>query len=175
VSFAVRLALGVPVGTSAGSSPQSSEVALGLPLGIDVGYRFLRHFYVGAYGSWAFDLVLNSCPNTCYDARFGLGAEIHGRFRRSDPWFGVGAGYEILHGGGGGTTITFRGWELANFQAGVSFRSEEQMFRAGPFLGLALGEYDHVRETNGTFGASGRPIVSLHGWVMLGARGEFDL
>jgi hypothetical protein len=172
----MRLAFGAPLGNSVSNTPAGTDALVGFPIWVDVGYRFLRHYYVGGFVEWAILLVPNTCPNTCYDTRFGIEAEYHGESARSDPWFGVGAGYEIFHAGGNGDTLVYRGWELLNLEGGIDFFGDRKAFGVGPFMAVSFGQYDHVHTTAGNTGGSADvQNIALHEWVILGARGQYNL
>ncbi len=180
-TLGARLALSLPLGNAADTvsgapDPQSSEVLFAAPIGIDAGYRFARHHYVGAFGQFAPALVPSGCPTAfCFDERLGLDYQYHGRGAKNDPWVGAGLGYEILHGGGGSTTVIYRGWELLHLQGGLDFYTGRRA-ELGPFAMLSFGKYTTVRD----IGPQGDVTADIsqkafHAWLQFGVQGELDL
>jgi len=181
LTLGARLSLALPLGTTAGtvgggSDPQSETVTFAFPLWLEAGYRFARHYFIGGYGVFGLATVPNTCPTAiCYDLRFGIDAQYHGRGVKTDPWVGVGFGYEFLHAGTQNTTMAFRGWELFNLQGGIDWHAAKA-FDLGPFMAVSFGEYTSVREISGGVDTSSSiSNKALHEWVELGIRGEYDL
>lgn len=114
---------------------------------------------------------------SCSAADVRLGLNVHYHFSPGesfDPWVGVGAGYEwlVLDESAGAISVseTARGFEFANFQLGGDF-SVAPSFGIGPFFAFTLAEYSHL---GGTIEAD-LATKSIHGWVMGGVRGVFDI
>jgi hypothetical protein len=186
LALGLRLGFALPVGTAAGAAQkgapgvsQSSTVGIMLPLWLDAGYRFNQRWYAGAYFQMGYASSGGSCGSGCsgYDVRFGLGAEYHAApTTRSDGWFGMGAGYEILHQSQTNVTTAYRGAELAALMAGLDVRVGQGSMRLGPFGGVALGVYDHLRELSSNSDVAIEiPNVGVHGWIFAGVRGRYDL
>ncbi|HEY3821934.1 MAG TPA: autotransporter outer membrane beta-barrel domain-containing protein [Polyangiaceae bacterium] len=202
--FGARLAYGVPLGSAEGGNGNDLDHTISnqiIPLWINAGVRFLSHWYAGAYFSFGlaslsnqFGGATNLCNETgvgcsSNDTRLGIEAAYHvlpDGF--VDPWFGLGFGYEWLsatvtgpltNGTGTGTlSYGVDGWELLNLMGGVDFRLLNGALGVGPFVSLALAQYDHQSVPNGTNGGTtGSSITSqaLHEWFLIGAKGSYDL
>ncbi|HEY5243717.1 MAG TPA: hypothetical protein VIJ22_19685 [Polyangiaceae bacterium] len=202
--FGARLAYGVPLGSLAGGNGNDLDHTVSnmiVPLWLNAGVRFLSHWYAGAYFSFGLTSISNQFSNgLCTENGVGcssndtrLGVEVAYHVLPDgfvDPWFGVGFGYEWLsatvtgpltNGNGTGTISSgVDGWELINLMGGVDFRLLNGALGLGPFLSLAMAQYDHqsvpiVGNTNG--GTSGAPLTSqaLHEWFLIGAKGSYDL
>ena len=101
-----------------------------------------------------------------------------------NPWFGLGIGYEILSlsaegDTGVGTTyssaLSFSGLEFANLQGGADFRLAPNI-GVGPFLSFSLGQYSSCSsEVDGSDLDCEVEDSTMHEWIVLGARGTFDL
>jgi len=136
----------------------------------------VRHFFVGGYGVFALATVPNSCPTAiCYDFRFGAEAQYHGRGVKTDPWAGLGFGYEFLHAGTQNLTTSYRGWEILNLQGGIDWYVGRAL-DLGPFMVVSFGEYTSVRQIgNGQDISASLANKAILEWVELGLRGEYDL
>ncbi len=202
--FGARLAFGLPLGSAIGGNGNdlnhftSNQFA---PLWLDAGVRLASHWYVGTYLSFGLASISNQvaqgqCNQPGFgcsgnDTRFGIDAAYHvlpDGF--VDPWFGVGFGYEwfsftetadAAHSGAGMPVTQSSGvdgWELLNLQGGVDFRLLNGALGIGPFLTLALTQYDHQStptDSNGGTTGSSIQTQALHEWVLFGARGTYDL
>jgi hypothetical protein len=98
-----------------------------------------------------------------------------------DPWFGVAAGWEILHGStssaAASTSSSLSGFELLTLQGGADFALANAI-AAGPFVSLSFGEYLNAS----TSGVPGVPDSSssitnkaLHEWLTFGVRGTYGI
>jgi hypothetical protein len=196
--FGARLAYGVPLGSLTGGNGNNLDHTVSdmiVPLWLNAGVRFLSHWYF-SFGltSISNQFQNNLCNETgvgcsSNDTRLGVEAAYHvlpDGF--VDPWFGLGFGYEWLSatvtgpltsGAGTGTLSSgVDGWELINLMGGVDFRLLNGALGIGPFVSLALAQYDHQSSPNGTNGGTtGASITSqaLHEWFLIGAKGSYDL
>jgi hypothetical protein len=206
--FGLRLAYGLPLGNADGLTGDSLDHFVSnqiMPLWINAGLRFLSHWYAGAYFSFGiasladqFAVPTGGTKSVCSetgvgcsanDTRLGIEAAYHvlpDGF--VDPWFGLGFGYEWLSAtvtgplttgtGTGKLSYGVDGWELINFMGGVDFRLLNGALGLGPFVSLALTQYDHQSAPSGTAGGTtGSSITSqsLHEWFFIGAKGSYDL
>jgi hypothetical protein len=200
--FGARLAFGLPLGSVGGGNGNDLDHTASnmiVPLWLNAGIRFLSHWYAGAYFSFGIASISNQFQNnvcnetgvgcSSNDTRLGVEAAYHvlpDGF--VDPWFGLGFGYEWLSltetgpltNGTGNGTVSYgvAGWEFINLMGGVDFRLLNGALGVGPFLSLAISQYDHASspsDTNG--GTTGSSITSqaLHEWFLLGAKGSYDL
>jgi hypothetical protein len=205
--FGLRLAYGLPLGNADGLSGDSLDHFVSnqiMPLWINAGLRFLSHWYAGATFSFGiaslasqFDTPAGSSSSVCSetgvgcsanDTRLGIEAAYHvlpDGF--VDPWFGLGFGYEWLSatitgptatGATGKESLGVDGWEFINLMGGVDFRLLNNALGVGPFVSLALSQYDHSSiPTDTAGGTTGKSITSqsLHEWFFIGAKGSYDL
>jgi len=153
-----------------------------IPFWADLGYRIYPNWYVGAFFQFGIARGMEGCKGytapqqipKCSgdDLRFGLNVHYHvAPDRGLDPWIGIGAGYEITHWKMTFPSDTFSGEfsgvEFVNLQLGVDYRVW-RAFAVGPFLTFTLAQYSNqFAEFIGYHG--------LHGWLILGVRGVFNL
>ena len=110
------------------------------------------------------------------DLRLGLNVHYHFSPGESfDPWVGLGAGYEWLaldeSAGAISVSETATGFEFGNLPARRRFLrrpATSPSDRSSPFT---LAQYSHL---SGPIDADLAP-KSIHGWVMGGVRGVFDI
>jgi hypothetical protein len=169
VELGLRMGLALPGGDAAPRTSLSDLVTNHIPLWIDLGYRFNDRVAFGVYGQYG---VLNpKCTGSCsgYDARFGLQLHAHLQPRAAtDPWVGVGAGYEIMEiDPRGEAAYVLEGFELLNLQMGIDWRAS-QSFTLGPFLSVTASEFSKVSHQGGTKDVGDD---QMHEWVTLGLRG----
>jgi len=195
----VRVGYGVPLGTAFSvrdattgilqDAKLSDEIKGMIPLSIDIGYRFDPNWYLGGFFQYGIGFIPNNsgCSNgiscSTSDLRFGLTVRYH--FLPSqmfDPWFGIGAGYEILHESASGTLFgvpfdvsgSVSGFEFGHAQAGVDI-ALSSMFSIGPFAEFTIGQYS---SSSGSASAGGQQASSstsidnktLHEWLIFGLR-----
>jgi hypothetical protein len=189
IELGLRIGFGYPVGNEgavAGSNNTSlhDDISGMIPIWIDAGFRANPNVYVGVFFQYAFAFVNNNQNPDCAqsgvscsakDLRLGLDAHYHFSPGESlDPWVGVGAGYEWLaldeSSGALSVSETASGFEFVNLQLGGDF-SVAPNFGVGPFFAFTLAEYSHVGGTIDTDLAT----KSIHGWMMGGVRGVFDI
>jgi hypothetical protein len=164
-----------------------------LPIWFDLGYRFSPHVYLGLFyqyaptfppsGNCAVNTIPSNGPTTCdgFDQRFGLDLHYHIRPKELiDPWIGLGLGYEMTQlnhaQGGGSDTGSFQAWgPQADLQLGLDLRFADKI-PFGPFVDLSVSEFG--TENNYDPNGRGTPVAfdqTLHGWVTLGVRAQFNL
>jgi hypothetical protein len=190
----LRFGYALPLGNVSGSDKLSDAVSGEVPIWFEVGYRFSPAFMFGTFFQYAFTQLKAGvgCPinATCsgHDTKFGIQGQYH--FlpeQRTDPWLGVGIGYETFsesidenlpalneHIDG-----NFSGVQFLNLQAGVDFRVAS-LFSLGPFLDYSLGEYS-TASGNATIDGNSQTLDSdindtaLHEWFTFGLRGTFGV
>jgi len=203
-SLAARVGYGFPMGNVASDSTATlaltDDFSGEVPLWLDVGYRFGRSFFVGAYFQYSFAFVKSSTafvasqvgqavcelPGvSCSGSDVRLGAELHYIFSPEasfQPWAGIGFGYEWTNlsasAPGVEATLQYRGFEFLNLQVGGDFKVSDA-FALGPFVAFSLGQYDTI-----VLSATGQPSQSLdipsnakstHEWLQVGVKGTFNL
>jgi hypothetical protein len=160
----------------------------GIPIWLELGVRASPKFMLGIFGQYAFGFNGNFCDRfgaSCSVRDIRAGVQFHYHFtpeRKSDPWLGLGTGYEWLtldvSSSNEDASLTMSGFEYLNVQFGIDFKLD-QALRAGvgPFMSFSLGEYSKI-SCNGD-GAAECPSsieeTSMHNWLLLGARGSFVL
>jgi len=185
VELGLRTGVSIPFGkivaTSGGDAALNDSVSAGIPVQADLGYRFNPYFYAGVYGGYS-SLFPKGCPNgaDCSAHTFRIGGNV--QFHPAgdvptDPWFGIGFGYEWLKlsqsGVGTNQNLDVNGFEFANLQGGVDFALEPTV-KLGPFLTFSLAEYRYG-STSGSFGSGSGELSGkkVHEWLMIGIRAAF--
>jgi hypothetical protein len=182
LELAARIGLGLPLGNVDGEygDTLNQTVSLTFPVWLEAGIRFRKNWQVGVYlvvapgtpgGGLSANGPCSSFAGGCsvLDTQLGLFAHYHVLPDKPfDPWLGLGGGYEILSvlatGGGPSTS----GWTALLADAGLDIKTAVEHVTVGPFVTVSLGQYD-------SFPNIPTPITTIHGWVMLGARGAFDI
>ncbi len=150
-----------------------------IPLTADLGWRFTPNVYAGLTVSYSLGLTKN-CPSTfnCSGHDVGLGFDLRYHVlpdQPTDPWMGIGAGYEWLtlsaSQGTSSATVTAHGFEFVHVQAGVDL-SPSPRLRWGPFVQFGLGQY---RTTSGSASPGGNFSAdiankALHEFLTFGLR-----
>ena len=195
-TLALRLGYGIPFGdTSADASgaatPLGDQLQGEIPIWIDVGYRFARSWFVGAYLQLGIGIVntdkaasggCNLPGVSCKGSDVRLGVEGTYGFspgQSFNPWIGLGTGYEWVNlqaeSSTGNGEFTFKGWEWFTLQVGGDF-SLSRVFALGPYASFGLGQYSSANVTFGSTTVSGDvPNKKAHAWLQLGAKGTFNL
>ena len=181
-------------GGSDGSDNLNRFVAAQVPFWLDVGYRFADRIFVGAYVQLGLGINGQSLKDSCSgvprahcsteDFRLGMQSHVHLLPEETlDPWIGYGFGYERMSSsitqGSAESSMTFQGYELANFQAGLDVLIAGSI-RVGPFISFSLGQYSRaVIDCLGSGCSSSYPTTlkvtdkALHEWLLIGVRGGF--
>ena len=193
VHLGLRLGYGIPLGNAAGASdvPGDQDAKLSdtysgmIPIWLDLGYFVTPNIMLGLYGHYGIGLIADGeegCPEgaDCSGSviRFGVQGQYHlSRGQSLDPWFGLGVGYELasakFSGGGQDLTVTVKGFEFANLQAGVDFKVADNV-AVGPFVSFSLGQYSSQSVDPEIPGLSDDiPNKAIHEWLTLGVKGSF--
>jgi opacity protein-like surface antigen len=189
LELGLRIGFGYPVGSEgavAGASNNSlhDDISGMIPVWIDAGWRANPNVYVGLFFQYGFAFVNNDqnpdCAQSgvsCSAKDLRLGVNVHYHFSPGesfDPWVGVGAGYEWLALDVSAGTLTASetagGFEFGNLQLGGDFAVAPNL-GIGPFFAITLAEYNHLSGNTDADLAT----KSIHGWVMGGVRGVFDI
>ncbi len=185
----LRIGFGIPLGsvldasgsTFTGSTNMSDYSSFTIPVIVDVGVRLSGTVFLGAYFSYGFagstDAATCGTGFNCSPSTLRFGGEVHWHPLGStgtDPWIGVGSGYEKLSIGVSGDatgTLAFSGWEFANLQLGIDFPLGG-FFRVGPWVSFSIGQYGSLTATGGNGGFTGGDInkKAMHEWLMGGIR-----
>ncbi|CAN5924320.1 hypothetical protein BH11MYX4_BH11MYX4_52470 [soil metagenome] len=180
IRVGVRTGFALPAGQAFNGSGALSDTIQGyVPLRLDLGVRIARHFYVGALVQRA-AIVPDACSGelscTGSNTRFGVLVGLHLRPAAfADPWVAVGLGYEVLSVSR--TTATTRldldakGLELVDVELGLDLRPFAGL-RVGPAVSTSIGRYTSI-SLNGRSTSDFNTV--MHGWVLFGLRGAWDL
>jgi hypothetical protein len=166
-------------------SPNGNGVSLSdlisrqIPLAVGLGYRTGSIFSIGAALQYA-PLMTKNCKagSSCSASnfRFGLEGRLHSAAEEPfDPWFSFGVGYEVLSLSESGTAsvdTTFDGFDF-DFQLGGDIRMGK-VFSVGPFIGLRVGNYRSVSDTDASAYISDANQTT-HAWLTFGLRGSYLL
>jgi hypothetical protein len=189
-----RIGYGFPFGDLQ-AEPADSGAALKhtvrgvAPLWLDLGYRLIPELMLGAYLQTGFGFLGHELADACdasdadcsiFDLRLGIQLQYHPLpDEQLDPWVGAGFGYEWLtqsrRDAAADVTITHRGWEFLNLQAGLDF-SPRAGVGVGPFASWSFARFDTT-----TISSSNDAISldidepALHHWLVVGVRGTFVL
>ena len=195
-SIGARVGYALPMGSIAkdaslqGATDLAKTAAGMLPLWADMGYRIDRHWYVGGYFqlgivSTAGDLCKrvgggNPCTSSGTDLRFG--GLVRYTFKpdaKLSPWVGASSGYEIVDVGvtvgQSNADFSAKGWEFIGLHFGADFHPAPNV-SMGPLVMASFGQYasQSWSQPNAS-GSSDFTNTSLHQWVFLGFRGQYDL
>jgi hypothetical protein len=155
------------------------KVIPSLTLGVYVG------FGAGSVGAEMASVVGVDCDGgvscSVLDLRIGLqGAYNFNPAGKTQPWAGVGFGYELLdysfESSTDQATVSFGGPEYLLLQGGLDFNMGA--FGVGPFAALTLARYTTGSVTcDGCVDTLGGDIenAKVHQWLQLGVRGTFSL
>jgi outer membrane protein W len=177
--ISLRLGTGMPFGKAGRDAPGSIShgVLAQVPVGLDLGYFVTPNIMIGAYGQFA-PLITQRCSMgaSCsgLDMRVGIQAQYHiSPTEKLNPWFGLGAGYEVLNltesGGPFPLDTAAKGLEIANLQGGLDWMIAHG-FRMGPFVNFSIGEFLSVSAGGQSVDINNK---SLHEWLTIGVRGSF--
>jgi hypothetical protein len=187
VELGVRTGYSLPFGKGGADATRDLKegIAGAIPLWLDLGYRINPQFMVGGYFLYGFgflgDYIDQLCSNadcSTHDIRAGAQLQFHAMPRGpSDPWVGVGVGYEWLTwsiaSGGLEGSITGSGFQFVNFQAGLDLLLGDSPAAAiGPFLDFSIGEFSDV-SCSGPVLCPTNVDTTNHEWLTLGVRGRF--
>jgi hypothetical protein len=193
--LAFRTGLMVPFGDASGAPNDSlgRRYAWEIPLVIDIGARFARSFFVGAYLGFALGTtgsdarVDAACIDddengrndiACTVATGRIGIEALYSFLPDEslnPWVGYGLGFEVASASltdryrGLEESVTSTGLTYADLSVGFDFRKK---IGIGPFVDVALGQFNNTTTDLGARGRYKSKIDdhAIHGWLTLGLR-----
>ncbi len=183
------LGVGFPTGmiSNEGDGALGDVVRNDIPIGVGLGYRFNPMFHAGLFFEGApLGIKDQAClpgdPCGGSDFRFGVDAQLHlGPFQTTDPWFGIGLGYEWLHFDATGCDSTgacfaesfhYSGWLFPRLAAGIAF-AVSPTARIGPYVTYSAGEFSNVDTTSAGSQSINNP--AFHGWLEIGVRGNLGL
>lgn len=186
--LAMRTGAAIPFGDVNGATKMSDALTVQVPFIVDVGVKPFEPLFIGIYlgaaVGGAAGVVEQQCANvglSCTGLGFRGGLQVQYNIApaaRINPWVGYGIGYELggSNGSNGDRSISnsYRGFEFAHILGGADVRLTEY-FGIGPFLDVAIGQYDHAKsEANDggrvqTLGGS-IPDKSPHAWFIVGVR-----
>jgi hypothetical protein len=186
--LALRTGIALPFGSVSSATKMSDAFGVQVPFLIDIGYKFIPQLFIGVYlgvaiggASGATDAQCAQVGINCTGLGFRGGVMAQYNFspeKLVNPWIGFGFGYEL--GGTMGSTdensisASYRGFELAHLMGGVDFRIQDY-FGVGPFLDIAIGQYDNAKieqNAGGHVTTLGGSITdkSPHAWGIIGVR-----
>src|SRR5262249_55428992 len=120
-----RLPLGSAAGTASGGGEELCDwytVTITLQLGI--GARRGSAWFLGAYFSYGFGGSTDAsiCTGSCTPSTLRFGGQVHwhplGNVA-TDPWVGLGSGYEKVQVSASDGNGSLSGWEFVNLQLGL--------------------------------------------------------
>jgi len=192
LAIGVRTGYGAPLGNAYQGETLASFQGGMLPFWFDLGYRFNPHWYAGVWyqygitapptGPCAQQFPGGTCDGN--DQRFGINVHYHilpDQF--VDPWVGLGIGYESARinvdnaNGAGETSFIASGVQFLDLQVGADLRASDKI-PFGPFIDLSFGQYGAFsdKDANGnSTSVTGNYQTSMHEWLTLGIRGQFNL
>lgn len=193
--MAFRLGFQAPLGDATGEQNDalSRRYAWQVPLVLDIGARFARSFFVGAYlgagiGATGDDAGVDAaCVDddengnndiVCSASTARLGLEVLYSFQPDqalNPWIGYGIGFEVASASINDRykaleeTVTSTGVTFADITVGLDLRKK---IGVGPFLDFALGQFNTTTTDLGSRGKYKYSIENkaLHAWLMFGLR-----
>ena len=190
LSAGVRVGYAIPVGDAYTNRSLGDFAGGANPWWFDLGYRFNPHLYVGAFYQFAMTYPPN---HTCGRTPGGVAQSCDGNYQKFgvdaafhilpthllDPWVGVGIGYEISRTNffanpGNETNYVARGWQYFDIQLGADFLFSRRI-PFGPFLDLSFSQYSYASNGDQNGKSADAYIAStLHEWLTLGIRGQFN-
>ena len=173
------LAVGFAMGDLAKDAKLSDLTVAQIPIWLDVGYMVTRQLMLGIYAQYALASGGHQFTGSGSDIRFGVQAQYHPiEAILLDPWVGLGFGYEILKTNAkiGSGSVTLKGFEFANLQAGLDFRLG-RFLGLGPFVSFSLGQYSSMSVSGSYPGGQSGGIgeKALHEWLMVGLHASLML
>jgi hypothetical protein len=182
-SLGARLGWGIPLGKiSGGNTGQDlTKVASGmLPIQIDAGYRLNPDLYLGLYFQLGIAFLSSDYPpckpagTSCSGTDLRYGVDFRWYFLHEpsvDPWLGIGVGREDASLSIAGNTLSAGGWEFAKIELGTDFLASQKV-RFGPVFAVTFDEFT-AESLNGN--SVDIATKTLHHWVLVGLKGQYDL
>ncbi|HET9038317.1 MAG TPA: hypothetical protein VFN45_19030 [Myxococcaceae bacterium] len=188
---ALRVGIGVPLG-SAYQTTGGTEVSLSdwssitIPVQLDLGVRLGGSWFLGGYFSYGFagsakvafpTFTCGTGDVSCSPKTLRFGGQVHWHVLgnvATDPWIGLGSGYEKVSigvsGGGSDASLDISGWEFANLQLGIDFALGSAV-KIGPWVSFSVGQYSSAGGSSGGSGLSAEITnKTMHEWLMGGVR-----
>ena len=183
-----RVSLAFPMGSvlsDPGTGPLLIDemVAVSIPIQMDVGLTVHRRWFVGAYVSYAWDVLqIAQCKvgESCSVTGLRLGLQATYAFRdQGGPWVGLGTGWEWMFTKYSSQDFTIKldvgGVEYVIFQGGWDVEVSPG-WMVGPWASGSVGEFSRAtRSTGGATQEIAIPNRAIHGWLQLGVKGSFSL
>jgi hypothetical protein len=185
--LAAGVAFGKPWGDVGKSNSGGEDLSLGtsvsgqIPLSVGAAYRPIPMFSFGVTAQYA-PAMANDCGagNSCSASDTRVGGELRLHIvpeQILSPWGAVGVGYEWLSHSAD-VDRTHSGWDF-EIQVGGDVRMTS-FLTLGPYLGLRVGTFGHVRASGGTLSgpidqAIPDSLQATHGWWLFGVRGAFTV
>jgi hypothetical protein len=177
----LRVGFGLPLGSAAGTNTGGEQKlsdwdSFTIPVQLDVGVRLGGSWFLGAYFSYGFAGSTDAaiCTGSCTPSTLRFGGQIHWHPAGNvgtDPWIGLGSGYEQLKVSTPDGNGSLSGWEFGNLQLGLDFALGSAV-KLGPWVSFSIGQYGTVSAA-GSGGASASvdiPNKTIHEWIMGGVR-----
>jgi len=178
----LRVGFGLPLGSAAGNASGGGEQKLSdwssftVPIQLDIGVRLGGSWFLGGYFSYGFGGSVDSaiCNNGCTPSTLRIGGQVHwhplGNVA-TDPWIGLGSGYEELKVSASDGNGSLTGWEFGNLQLGLDF-ALGSVVKIGPWVSFSIGQYGTVSAAGTGGGSASVPIPNktIHEWLMGGVR-----
>lgn len=180
----VRLGFALPLGTAFQTNATGTLTDVNLkdwdsfsiPVQLDIGVRLGGSVFLGGYFSYGFGGSVDSslCTGSCSPSVLRFGGQVHWHPMGSvgtDPWIGLGSGYEKLKISASDGSAEVSGWEFVNLQLGVDFEVGSAV-KLGPWVSVSIGQYG----TASAVGTNGGGITgdlqnkTIHEWIMAGVR-----
>lgn len=193
--IAFRTGVMAPFGAATGEPGDdfARRYAWQIPVVVDIGARFARSFFVGAYvgfgiGATGSDARVDGACNdddengqndiACSAVSARIGIEGLYSFLPDEglnPWVGYGIGFEVTSASltdryrGLEETVSSTGMTYADISVGFDLRKK---IGVGPFIDVALGQLNNTTTNLGARGTYKSQIEdgAVHGWVTVGVR-----
>ena len=177
----LRVGFALPLGSAFQSATTGSDVNLSdwdsfsIPVQLDLGARLGGSWFLGGYFSYGFGGSVDAslCTGSCSPSTLRFGGQVHWHPLGSvgtDPWIGLGSGYEKVRISASDGSAEVSGWEFANLQVGVDFELGSAV-KLGPWVSFAVGQYGTGSLSGGTSGISGDiQNKTIHEWITAGVR-----
>ncbi len=184
LKIGLRTGYALPIGDVYQDRPLADEFTGYIPIHLDVGYMVTPNLMLGVYGLFGIAQAPKCDGCSVSVTRFGIQAHYYiSPEKFSNPWVGLGAGYEVASFELGET----HGFEFAQLQGGIHLNTSSA-FAIGPFFTFSLARYYYTPKpvfSNGPAPVGGsRPLETetvrignktFHSWLTIGLMGTFSL